>query len=101
MKWKDVSSYSKKDKERIPHTWELRIEGLRIVVTRHIYYPLTWLLICRELGIDGINLHNDNVDEAKSAAIELILSELTTKRGQIEKQIEEITKLKICEESHK
>ena len=46
LKFKDISSYSQSDKDRTPHSFEARVGGFRLVVTRHIHYPEQWLLRC-------------------------------------------------------
>lgn len=45
--WKDVSSYSRGDREKgvLPSSFELQVGKLRLVVTRHIHYdPTDWVL---------------------------------------------------------
>jgi len=45
MKWKDISSHSQGDKERVPNAWQLDCVGIRLRVHRHIYHePTDWLL---------------------------------------------------------
>ena len=46
LKFKDISSYSQGAKDRTPHSFEARVGGFKLVVTRHIHYPEQWLLRC-------------------------------------------------------
>ena len=34
MNWKDETSYSQSEKERIPRTWSVKLADMRLVVTR-------------------------------------------------------------------
>jgi hypothetical protein len=75
--WKDVTSYSQRDKEKIPRTLELRKLSpfnTRLVISRHIHYPDTWLVSCKGTDIDNVDLHTDNVEEAKQKAIDCIMN---------------------------
>lgn len=51
MEWKDITSHSRDDKERIPNTWDTKAGNLRITITRgHIYHrgsPEPWVVHCR------------------------------------------------------
>lgn len=75
MKWRDISSFSQGDKQRIPHSWECRPNSdLRITITRgHIHYPGKWVMHCRpwfechELEIDPADLAS-----AQAASVELV-----------------------------
>lgn len=75
-KWKDATSYSRDDKERIPRVWKINFGKFTLTVHRHIYYdPKMWLASSdlfehREMGED--------LEEAKKKAIELLKSKLTT-----------------------
>ncbi len=45
LKWNDVSSYSRGETNRVPHTFEATIApwGIRVVVTRHLHLaPTDW-----------------------------------------------------------
>lgn len=70
--WKDVSSYSRSEKERVPNAWSLTKAGLRVSVHRHIHYKNgEWLLTCEPF----YNLHvlaSREQDEAKREALELV-----------------------------
>ena len=74
--WKDVTSYSQGDKERIPTCFEYRTPYLRIVIVwGHRSYPDTWVATCHNLGIDTKDLHLDSydkIDYAKEKALVLV-----------------------------
>ena len=80
--WKDVTSYSQRDKEHIPATWELRSEQLTVVVTRHIYRPGKWCLSCRQLGIDLLELSEDDEGEAKEKALAICVDKANQLRDE-------------------
>lgn len=45
--WKDETSYSRSDTERVPRAWVTAGGGLKISVHRHIHHaPDAWLLTC-------------------------------------------------------
>lgn len=75
MKWKDISSFSQGDKQRIPYAWECQPHAdLRITITRgHIDYPGKWVMhcypwfTCRELKADPADLAS-----AQAIAMELV-----------------------------
>ncbi len=71
-KWKDVTSYSRDDKEWIPRIWELRLNECKVVVHRHIHHPGTWLLTCRELHIERSDLLTDDQNEAFNKVADII-----------------------------
>ncbi len=76
LKWKDESSYSKNDKERIPNVLSTKIEGFNIKIHRHIHYPDTWLLSCYKLDIEKKDLYTNDFNEATKKAIQYIISKL-------------------------
>ena len=72
LEWKDASSYSRSDKERIPTVWALKVEGLRIVIHRIIHYP-EWYVSCYDLNIEGKCLYTEDLEEAKAKGIDLVI----------------------------
>lgn len=45
--WKDATTYSQRDTERVPAVWHYGVGDVRISVHRHIHYaPDQWLLTC-------------------------------------------------------
>lgn len=72
--WKDDSSYSQNDKKRIPSCWRMDVKDfISIQVHRHIYYENTWLLSCKELNLDKFDLMTNDVEQAKSQALTIII----------------------------
>jgi len=81
LEWKNTSSYSQRDKERIPNIWSLFIPGLRISVVRdHRYCPDSWCLHC-DPWFDTFSLNLDptveNRDAAMAKAVDLVHKKLT------------------------
>lgn len=74
LNWRDVTSYRQGDTERVPRTWELKLEELKykVIVTRHRHYENTWLLTFREANIELRDLETDDVEEAKNKALEIV-----------------------------
>lgn len=76
INWKDITSYSQRDKEKIPTTLELRKLSpfdTKLILHRHIYFPDTWLVTCKGTGIDKVNLHTNDIEEAKKLAIDYMM----------------------------
>jgi hypothetical protein len=72
MNWKNITSYSRGDNERIPRTWELSIDPVRIVITRHIHHaPDVWVLLCSPF-CNQYEISNGTADEAKDAAVKYV-----------------------------
>jgi len=74
MDWKDCTSYSRDNKERIPTTFELKFpSGLRITITKdHIYYKGDWVMHCKNVGIDTHPLNVKTQEEAQTKAIGIV-----------------------------
>ncbi len=76
LKWKDVSSFSQGDKARVPCTFELRVAGAKLVVTRHIHHaPDVWLLNFPPF-FEGFEIGRGTAEEAKSKALEVVRAKL-------------------------
>ena len=76
MEWKDTSSYSKSDKERIPTSWCFYAGEIRISVHRHIYYDEdTWLLSCDPF-FNKYELPHKDIEKAKRTALDLVATKL-------------------------
>lgn len=68
--WKDITSYSQGEKERVPTTYEAVAGTLRIVITNgHIYHKGEWVAHIRPFGIDTKPLKAKTLDDAKAEAI--------------------------------
>ncbi len=75
MIWKDVSSYSRDEKNREIKSAECSIGDFRLVVTRHIYYPGCWVASCHGV-FDLIPLDGVTLEAAKRNAVEIFVSYL-------------------------
>lgn len=66
--WRNCTSYSRDDKERIPTGFELKVGDCRIVITcGHRDYRNEWVFHCHELGFDTVQIGKDLT--AEQAAI--------------------------------
>ena len=94
-KWADTTTYSRGDKERTPRVLSLSFKELNceITVHRHVYFPDTWVLSCKSIGVDKRDLATNDLEEAKNKAIELVLDRLEKRRIEIEETIAEIKSL--------
>jgi hypothetical protein len=74
--WRDITSYRKGEVDRVPRTLELKKLSpfnTSLTISRHIYYPDTWLVSCNGTSIDNINLHTNDIEEAKRLGIEYMI----------------------------
>jgi len=74
MNWKDVTTYSRDDKDKCPHWWRAEIDHFHLSVgDRHIYYPKgdTWLLNCSP-WYNAYPLKAKSFEDAKAEAISLV-----------------------------
>lgn len=80
MRVRDITTHSKRDTERKPRIVQFSEEqtGIEFKIHRHIDYPGTWLLSCREL-CDKVNLETNDFREATEKAISF-LKKLCTAR---------------------
>ena len=76
MEWKDGTSYSRGDKERIPRFLELEVDGAIIVIHR-IGHLESWYLTVHKLNIEEINLNTDNLDVAKTKGMKFVIDHIT------------------------
>lgn len=83
MEWKDTTSYSQSDKERIPRSWTIKSKNITVTVHRHRHYDKdVWLLSCYPI-YDCDKLKNKDLKLAQNEALELV-------KDYIEKQLSEI-----------
>jgi len=80
--WKDQTSYSRGEKERVPSVWVMQLtREVRISVVRsHIYNPENWVMHCAPwFDTHSLNLPStvENRDEAMSRAIALVREKIT------------------------
>lgn len=77
IEWKDESGYSRGERGNVPPTvLATKIMDTRISIHRHIWYPKTWLLSSGDLNIENKDLKTDNFEEAKSIAINYLITYL-------------------------
>lgn len=70
--WKDITSYSRGDEERIPTTFELDKKVLRICVTSgHRDYKHSWIMHCYQLQIDTRELSAKTLEKAQIEAVKI------------------------------
>lgn len=76
--WKDVTSYSRNDKERKPTTFEVREGALRVVITcGHISYRPQWVMHCNALSIDTYPLKKGlSKEQAEAEAMSVVFQRL-------------------------
>ena len=68
--WKNATTYSRNDTERVPTVFETEICGCRIsIIIGHIYYPNTWIMNCYELNIKEKVLQCVTAETAAQLAI--------------------------------
>ena len=68
--WKDGTTYSRNDKERVPTIFRTEIGGCNIsIIVGHIYYPNTWIMNCHELNIKEKTLQCVTAEEAAQWAV--------------------------------
>ena len=76
MNWKDTSSYSRGQTDRVPHCWTLKIEEISIdVINAHRDDPGAWVMHCYALGIEKRWLkipRESTPEQAQSAAIKIV-----------------------------
>jgi hypothetical protein len=73
LKWTDTTSYSRGDTERVPTTWCIGENRIKISVTKgHIYYPDKWVMHCFTLKIDTLPLKAETLEDAQSEALETV-----------------------------
>lgn len=74
MKWNDITSYSRSNKDRTPQTWEQQSGRLRVCVTRKHMIPGTWFAVCHELNLE-VDLRTDDLEFAKDLTVTLVMGE--------------------------
>ena len=68
--WKDVTSYSRDAKERVPTIFRTEIGCCTIsIIIGHIYYPNTWIMNCYELNIKEKTLQCVTAEAAAQLAV--------------------------------
>jgi len=63
--WKDASSYSRSDKERIPNVWEFRKSGTCITIVRDHRHHDSWVAwMTGYVSIDVFRLKSTDLESA-------------------------------------
>jgi len=82
--WKDVSSFSQSNKDRVPWCFEAQFGRFRLVVHRHKDYPPDqWLATCYPGVFEHRELPSKDITEAKRQAATLLQVELQNALSQI------------------
>ena len=69
--WKDVTTYSRSDVERIPSVFRVEIGGCTIsIISGHIYYPNSWIMNCNKLGVKEVLLKCVKAEDAARLSID-------------------------------
>lgn len=78
INWKDITSYSQSDTERVPRTYEVVVPKVgRIIVTRwRDGEPDFWYLTCHELNIKYHPLKGFKLENAQDEAIHFVYRRL-------------------------
>ena len=76
--WKDITSYSRTDTERIPSVFEAKNGHLSIcVLNSHVDYRPEWVMHCDVLRINTRHLpHAKTEDQAKKEALTVVYERL-------------------------
>jgi len=92
--WKDITTYSQGDKERIPSVYEFTIGGFRVAIHRHMDYEKDrWLVSCDALRINKIKLSNKDIEKAKLEGLQFVnnvLRNYSLLHHPIEREIEKL-----------
>jgi len=88
--YKDITTYDRRDTERKPSILENNVNGISFRVHKHIYCGDQWLLTCRELGAEQVQLHTENMEEAKKLGINKMKELLKDKIEKFQKAIEQL-----------
>jgi hypothetical protein len=87
--WKDTTSYSQSEKERLPGTFTIKDENLTITITNgHIYHKGEWIMHCHKLGITEHVLGVKTELSAKVEALKVVGAKILKLRASLEHFIE-------------
>ena len=84
--WKDATSYSQRDLERVPKTFTAKVGELSVTVTcGHINYKGQWIMHCHKIGMDEVEMVGcDSSQEAKVRAVVLVRDRLNYFRKMVD-----------------
>ncbi len=88
--YRDITTYNQRDTERKPSILENNVNGIRFSVHKHIYCGDQWLLTCRELGAEQVQLHTENIEEAKKLGIKKMKELLNSKIKKFQEAIKQL-----------
>ena len=67
--WKDITSYSQHDTERVPQTWQALPGGIELIVTRYVGMD-GWFMLCHEYGVRSHQeIRGEDIEDAKVDAL--------------------------------
>lgn len=81
--WKDTSSYSQSDKERVPHEFTYQTKNLRIIVHRKLHLDGLWFLSCYELGLQDRELEAVEAVKAKKEGLDYVRNHVASLAAQL------------------
>lgn len=85
--WKDITTFSRGDKERTPRTYEIILGAVVLTVTRWIHGdPGRWYLDC-SLLVGRRELQSIDIEGAKREAMLLLKALLQTSLSEVESQL--------------
>jgi hypothetical protein len=72
--WKDITSFSRSDKERKSTTWEMCLsDGLRLVIaSNHIDCPGQWIMSCEPWYCEHILRDVKDLEDAQTTALMMV-----------------------------
>lgn len=89
--YKDITSYSRDDRERKPRILENSVNDIIFKIHKHIYFEDEWLLSCAELGIDKKQLDTYEMEEAKVRGIMLMRKLLQDRIEKYQKAVDKLS----------
>jgi hypothetical protein len=88
--WKDTTSFSQGDKEKVPNIWTLRTDQLTISLVRnHRMIQGQWVMHCTLLAIDTLPIGLPS-SEPIEVAQEIAITKVRDKLSAMMKSIEDI-----------
>lgn len=92
MEWRDGTSYSRGDKERVPRLLELDVEGVVVVIHRIIHCE-GWYLTVHKLNIEKVDLNVDSLDDAKIKGVKFVVDYIEKLENIKDRLIDEINNI--------
>lgn len=98
LKWIDSTTHSRWDKERKPRILNLALtKRWTLVVHRHIHDESTWFMTIHNTHVDMVNLRTDDLEIAKSKAIEYAINYMKEHVNELQNSIFMLEQLKNSE----